>query len=187
MKITSLCFCFCLLLGTTSAFAQMTREAYAPGDKTFQLGVGLGNTSPRYYSYDYYGFGIPLSAALEFGISDYFSVGPYAAYVSSGYRSLGDRYRRSIFSVGAKGSFHYLRLINEPLELGIDETRLDLYLSVYLGAGIYSYSDNISNSSILDFGTVIGGRYMFNEQLGGYTELGYGALAVWTIGVSYRF
>lgn len=179
---------FAMLLTTTFTFAQGGRDAYNPGDKTFQVGVGLGRTG-GYYNYNSinYGFGIPVSAALEFGISEYFSVGPYAAYASYSNRYLGNGFRSSIFSVGAKGSFHYLSLINEPLQLGIDESKLDLYLSVYLGLAFNNYNRYYENVSDLDFGTVLGGRYMVNEQLGVFTEIGYGALAVWTVGVSYRF
>ncbi len=182
---------FAMLLTSTFTFAQGGREAYSQGDKTLQFGVGLGRTGGYYNSGFSYGFGVPLSAALEFGASKYFSVGPYAAFASYSSRfNQRDNFRYSIFSVGAKGSFHYLSLINGPLELGIDESKLDLYISIYLGLAFDKY--NISyfndyNRSYLDFGTVIGGRYMINEQLGAFTEIGYGALAVWTLGLSYRF
>lgn len=179
-------FLFSMLLTTTLTFAQGGRAAYSPGDKTFQAGIGLGSTG-HYYSGFNYGFGVPVSAALEFGVNDYFSVGPYAAFVSYNPRRLGREFNSSTFSVGAKGSFHYLSLINEPLELGIDESKLDLYIAVYLGLAFGNYTRYYDNISYLDLGTVVGGRYMVNEQFGLFTELGYGALAVWTVGVSYRF
>nr|WKN36943.1 hypothetical protein K4G66_31750 [Tunicatimonas sp. TK19036] len=190
-----LCTIFAVLaLLSYSAQAQSTVRvdgggsdlAYEKGTTIFDAGIGFGNAYGGYYAWGGLGGGVPISASLELGLHDYFSVGPYAAFASYSYRYVGSGYRATFFSVGAKGSFHYVPLINDALDLSIDAERVDLYVSVYLGGEFYSDNDdnNYDNRAGADFGTVVGGRYMFNPKIGAYTEIGYAALAVWTIGVT---
>ncbi len=189
-----------ILLAASLTFAQNTvsldpsgDRAYEEGDKIFQVGIGFGRAAGG-YGFGSYGFGLPVLASLEFGLHEYFSVGPYAAFARYNFNYAGARtgLHATYFSVGARGSFHYVPLINDALDLDIDESKIDLYVTALLGLETYSVDyDDIpgasGSTSGLDFGTVIGGRYMFGDNLGVYSELGYGALSVFTIGLSYIF
>jgi hypothetical protein len=163
-------------------------QAYDEGVNIFDVGVGFGNAYGGYgYNWGTRGYGasIPVSASYEIGFHEYFSAGPYVAFATRTF-GIGTEYRQNFFGIGGKGSFHYVRLLNDALDMDIDEDKLDLYLSVYVGAELYSDNDDnrFDNTTDVDFGTVVGGRYMFSDNMGVYTELGYAALAVWTVGLS---
>lgn len=170
--------------------------AYEEGDKIVQVGLGLGRAIGGYNWAYGGGLGISLNGAFEYGIHEYFSVGPYVAFgrYSYGYRIPGlverDRTLTAI-AVGARGSFHYTPLLNEVLDANIDEEKLDLYVSLLLG--LEFFSTNVDNDpvgyspTVFDGGAVLGGRYKFNPRVAVFTELGYAGLSVWTIGASFHF
>ena len=172
--------------------------AYEKGDKIVQVGLGLGRAiGGRGYGWGYSGGGLALNAAFEIGIHEYFSVGPYLAVgrYSLGLSGFGlgrrNDYRLTAIAAGARGSFHYVSLLNEIADTNIDEEKLDLYISVLLGMEFYStnfdeaYINNY-NSTVFDGGALVGGRYKFNPRIAAFTELGYAGLSVWTLGVSFH-
>ena len=191
-----------LLIGslTFSAQAQNTVRvgesggglAYDKGTNFLNVGLGLGRTISRYdYSYAWYGYGglgASLNASFEVGFHEYFSAG---AYGGIGRYGIGNGWSSTAIAAGVRGSFHYVALANEALDLGMNEDKLDLYVTVALGAEIITYNIDdrdfrgfFDNRTSVDFGTILGGRYMLNERFGVFTELGYGALSVWTIGLT---
>lgn len=170
--------------------------AYEKGDKIIQVGLGLGRAiGGGGYGWAYGGgAGLSLNAALELGIHEYFSVGPY---VAAGRYNLGtiaglgrSDYRLTAIAAGVRGSFHYVPLLNEVAGTNIDEEKLDLYVAVLLGLEFYSTNfDNDLiryNSTVFDGGAVLGGRYKFNPRMSVFTELGYAGLSVWTLGISFH-
>jgi len=170
--------------------ATMAQDAYEKGVNYFTAGVGFGTAYNNGYGLGWGtgGRGLPLNAAFELGIHDYISVGPYISYSTFRPGVFGFRsdYRINFFSVGAKGSFHYVSLVNDALDLDIDPEKLDLYVSAYLGAEFFTDNTEIvyDNNANADFGVTVGGRYMFSENLGAYTEVGYAALSVFAVGVT---
>ena len=163
--------------------------AYDKGTNILNIGLGLGRTiSSQNYVWwgGYSGVGASINASYELGIHEYFSVG---AYGGLGRYGIVRGWNVTAIAVGARGSFHYVALANEALDLGINEDKLDLYVSIAFGAEILS--SNIDNDSFLfedrtylDFGTILGGRYLVSDRFGVYSEIGYGALSVWTIGAT---
>lgn len=196
-----LCTLICLsFLFSFSAMAQSTVRvdgggggnlAYEKGDKIFLAGVSFG----------YYGYGLagtrsvslpPLTAALELGIHESFSVGPYVGYASWDYRNLGFNYGWDFLAVGARGSFHYVPLLNEALDLNLDEEKLDFYITLFLGLEFQTYNgpDGVigsANNTRFILGPVVGFKYKFNPRLGAYFEGGRGAFGYGTIGVAIHF
>jgi opacity protein-like surface antigen len=179
-----------MMLGITAQAQDGDRLVYEKGDNIFNAGFGLG-----YYGYGYSYVGrstsFPaLTANYELGIHEYFGVGPYAGYASWNYRSSGFDGGSSIFSVGARGSFHYSSLLNEALDFGIDDTKLDLYVTLIMGMTFFNntgfLADNRYNSSRFDFGPVLGARYYFGKNFGVYVEGGRGALSYLTLGISLK-
>lgn len=171
--------------------------AYEEGDKIVQIGLGLGRAVGG-YGFAYGGLGISVNGAFEYGIHEYFSVGPYAAFGRYSYSygvgipGLAERdYNLTAVAIGARGSFHYTSLLNEALDANIDEEKIDLYVSLLLG--LEFFDTNIDNefldynTLVLDGGAVLGGRYKFNPRVAVFTELGYAGLSVWTIGASFYF
>jgi hypothetical protein len=139
----------CSLLFTGSAFAQ--GGAYQKGDKLFNAGVSFGG-----YNYSYGSLGnrsggfIPVSAALEFGVHESISVGPYVGYASwkysdsnkGAYRDANgnwvdyvytNTWRHSYISLGVRASWHYVPFLNEHLDLGINESKWDFYATLQAG------------------------------------------------------
>lgn len=162
--------------------------AYEEGDKIFLAGISFG----------YYGYGIggsravgipPLTAALEFGIHENFSVGPYVGYASWDYGVFGSDFGFQLFSVGARGSFHYVPLLNEALDLNLDEEKLDFYITLLAGLEFQSYTGELGglgygNGSRFIFGPVLGFKYKFNDKFGVYFEGGRGAFGYGTLGLA---
>jgi len=189
-----------LSLLSLSTFAQSTVRvdggssgnlAYEEGDKIFLAGISFG----------YYGYGLagsrslslpPLTAAFEVGIHEYISVGPYVGYMSWDYRNLGFNYGWDFLAVGARGSFHYVPLINEALDLSLNEEKLDFYITLLLGLEFQTYNGPdgvLSNANSTNFilGPVLGFKYKFNDKFGAYFEGGRGAFGYGTIGVAIHF
>lgn len=166
------------------------QDAYEEGDKIFMAGVSFG-----YYGYGFVGSRAvsipPLTAALEFGIHEYISVGPYVGYASWNYNWTTVDYSWNFLSLGARGSFHYLPLVNDALDLDLDEEKLDFYVTLIAGIEIQSYSGddlgsiyNYGNDTDVVFGPVLGFKYKFNEKVGAYFEGGRGAFGYGTVGVA---
>ncbi|MGB3585231.1 MAG: hypothetical protein WBA23_01765 [Tunicatimonas sp.] len=168
--------------------------AYDKGTNILNIGIGLGRTINRYNNYNRYswygygGIGASLNASYEIGFHEYFSAGVYGGI---GRYGIGNGWSSTAIGAGIRGSFHYVALANEALDLGLNEDKLDLYITVVLGAEVISYNidnrdfqDSFGNRTGVDFGTILGGRYMLNERFGVYSELGYGALSVWTVGLT---
>lgn len=165
--------------------------AYNKGDKIFLVGISFG----------YYGYGIggsraigvpPLTAALELGIHEYFSVGPYAGYASWDYGVFGSDFGFQIFSVGGRGSFHYVPLLNDALDLNLNAEKLDFYVTLILGLDFQSYTGEFAglgfnNETGLVFGPVLGFKYKFNDKFGAYFEGGRGAFGYGTLGLAVHF
>ncbi|MFP4091036.1 MAG: hypothetical protein ACLFUB_03130 [Cyclobacteriaceae bacterium] len=185
-----------------SAFAQSTVRvgssgggdlAYEEGDKIFQAGISFGTYG---YGYNYFydrGFALPLNASLELGLHENFSVGPYVAFARWGFNDI-DNYNFSVFGAGARGSFHYLPLVDEALDLGLDLNKLDFYVTAFLGieSRQWSYPSNFtrdrrSGQTFLRLNAILGFRYKFDDKFGVYFEGGRGAIGYSTLGVSVHF
>ena len=175
--------------------------AYNEGDKIFMAGISFG----------YYGYNLgrgrsvgvpPLTAALELGIHENFSVGPYIGYASWGYNyrdlNINYSYNWSFLAVGARGSFHYVPLLNEALDLSLDEEKLDFYVTLIVGlefrsrtgddnfGGLLGENDNDTDIGF-QLGPVLGFKYKFNDRFGAYFEGGRGAYGYGTLGVAIHF
>ncbi len=182
------------LLSGTSLQAQ-EENAYAEGDKILNVGFSFGNIG--------YGFvgtrsiGIPpLTASLEVGIHEYVSVGGYAGIARWTYDwNTNYNYSWTFLAVGGRATFHYVPLLNEALDMGIDATKFDFYVSAVVGLEFRSWSSSYDDIPGIDydnsvnavFGPFLGWKYMFNPNFGIFIEGGRGALGWGTIGVSAVF
>ena len=161
-------------LATQNAFAQ-----YEKGDKLLNVGIGLNS---------YYGGGVPVGVAFEYGITDEISVGAQIDFSRWSYGYGGYKWSYTFVPVAARGSYHFGKLIN------LNTDKLDLYGGAALGFYISKYSDNSGYSGYYDnaygnkalFGIFAGGRYYFKDNIAGFAEVGYGVSTL-KLGVTFKF
>jgi hypothetical protein len=168
---------------------------YAKGDITASAGISLG-----LIGYGGYGFAgtasgfLPVTANVEYSITDAFAIGAYAGYYGRTYKYSSYKNRWAITSFGARGTYHATPLINDLLDANVPAEKWDLYGTVLLGYEVYSYTwgdrtVNIDgyNSGRFILGPVIGARYFFSPKFGAFLELGRGAYGAASIGISGKF
>lgn len=164
------------------------------------LGAGLGLLGG--YSSGWSGGGYSQSPAInlhfdhamgELGPGTW-GLGGYFGYKTSKYRSryltyYDVDYRYTHIVIGARGTWHY----NE----WHGDSNLDTYGGLMLGFHSSSYKDRTNygryghlntysySGGGLGFGAFLGARYYFSDQIGAYSELGYG-LTFFQLGVAVK-
>lgn len=155
--------------------------------RLFGIGASMG------YRYDYgtsRSLSIPPAMAyFEIGIHEYITAGPFAAFSRWSYPTRS----RSFMSLGARGSFHLSPFFNDLLDGSIDVDKIDFYASMLSGIAFRQYGayDTQPATRFLDdarffIGPVAGVRYYFSDDFAIFSEIGWGALGVLTVGVSFR-
>ena len=170
-------FLFVALIGaliSSAAFGQ----GFKNGSKTLNAGIGIGfatlegtATIP------------PISAGLQVGITDKFSVGGIVCYAGSSYKVGGSyEWKYSYIVIGARGEYHFM----EP------SNKLDLYAGLTLGYNIVSVTQTggtfigySAAASALFLGGHVGARYAVSNSWGGFAELGYG-IGYLTVGAFFK-
>jgi len=169
----------CALIGLSASAQQPT---FLKGDNVANVGVGfLGS----YYGIGAWGGGtkLPLlSVSFEHCIIDNLfneksslGVGGFIGYTHYKYSD----WRLSYIPVGAKGALHYALVDN-----------LDTYAGAFMGYVICNSNDNFVNPSGRFSSTVFAGaRYYFNDAIAAFGEvnLGYSALSLVNLGISFKF
>lgn len=170
------------ILSTMIAVVAMTlstnAQLFDEEAKFFHVGIGVG--SP--YAYSGSDVSIPpVHASAEFAVSEKIGVGGLIGYTASKWEqtyastsgSTSYSWKFSYIIVGARGAYHF-----------IDSDKADVYGGVMLGYNIASATFESTDSDLeqyvsepsvggVAFGGFLGARYMFNEKLGGFAELGY--------------
>jgi hypothetical protein len=151
------------------------------GDKLLNIGVGLSS----YY------YGHPIGLSYEVGITEDISVGGQLDYNSGSYDDYygyNYRYRYSAYYLGARGSYHFNRVLN------INENKIDLYAGLGLGYRSFKWNDSYYGSgygysygSGLFLNYFIGGKYYFTNKVGAFLELGYTGLSSSRVGLAVKF
>jgi hypothetical protein len=168
----------------TNVFAQDSKGfTDVKGMNVLNAGIGLG-------SYGLSGTGgLPLTASFEHGFSKNISAGATVGLIQKKF-AFDWKYTYLLF--GARGSYH----LNEAFKIANPK------VDVYAGAGLfyrrYSFKytgatgedhDDFNFSASggdIDFELHAGGRYLFNNRVGAFAELGYG-ISPLQIGVTLKF
>jgi hypothetical protein len=173
------------LFAQNSLFAQDATGAgfdNVKGMNVLNAGIGLG-------SYGLSGTGgLPLVASFEHGFSKNISAGVSLSFIQQKYAS---SWKYTYVMFGARGSYH----LNEAFKIANPR------VNVYTGAGLFyrryslkttydgpdelGYKLNASGGDI-GFELHAGGRYLFNNSLGAFAELGYG-ISPLQLGVTLKF
>jgi hypothetical protein len=151
------------------------------GDKLLNIGVGLSS----YY------YGNPIGLSYEVGITDDISVGGQFDYNSGrydDYYGYNYRYRYSAYYLGARGSFHFDRVLN------LNQKKVDLYAGLGIGYQSFKWNDSYyGNGYGYNYGSgiflnyFIGGKYYFTNKVGAFLELGYTGLSTSRVGLAVKF
>lgn len=145
------------LLATSFSFAK-AQGTLGKGNTQLNLGVGFS------------GFGLPVRAGLDFGVSRDITIGVQASpYFGSGFTLVG---------IGATADYHFNHLFKLP-------SKWDLYAG--LGVGYYFVASGTTAFSGVGLVGHAGVRYFFTESLGVNLEGGGGSLSGGTIGITYKF
>ncbi len=141
-------------------FAQEAGTGAAPLSKgQNQLNFGLSG----------FGGSLPVYVGVDFAVHNDVTVGPVAAL------DIFDD--RGFLRVGAKGDYHWNRLMGIP-------SNWDFYTGLNAGWRVDTYGEN---DSYLDIGGQIGGRWYWSDRWGLNVELGFSGAVAGGLGVSYKF
>jgi hypothetical protein len=164
---------------TTKVFAQ-SQFNDVNGINVLNAGIGLGT-----YGLNGTG-GVPLAASFEHGFSKNITAGVEAGFV---HRNYVDGWKYTYFIIGARGSYHFNEVLN------VTNPKLD----VYGGAGLlyrhfkvkYGNSEpdgyyGKASSGDMTLDLHAGGRYLFNNSVGAFAEVGYG-ISPLKLGVPLKF
>jgi len=149
-----------LFLAAVFAIASLSMSGQSTEPvRSTQLNFGVGLS----------GWGIPVYAGLDFGVSKNITVGAEVSYRS--YRENWHEYYydHSIFGFSGNGNYHFNSILNIP-------PRWDFYAGLNLGFYVWSspndyYGDHASG---IGLGGQIGGRYFFSQRFGINLEFGGG-------------
>ncbi|MCX2745743.1 hypothetical protein OO013_17810 [Mangrovivirga sp. M17] len=139
-------------------------QGWGPDKGTTQISAGLGTGV----------YGIPVFADVQFGVSEYITLGPRVAFSSRTTYYGNDRYRESYFSLSMVANYHYSKHISAlPSEL-------DLYGGLELGYVAYrdNWNDDLytpEDRSTVMLGIRAGAKWFFTPNFGAMLELGGGA------------
>ncbi|WP_257657821.1 hypothetical protein [Parapedobacter lycopersici] len=173
-----------LILMAVTMVTLANAQPFQKGTTMVNAGVGLGTALGGL------GKARPaISVSLDHGFWEIggpgvISLGGYIGNTGYKYTDPGYTAKWNYIIVGARGAYHYN---------GFELPELDVYGGAMLGYNIVSYSADgggteLSNSygSGLGFSGFLGGRWLFNSNLGAYAELGYG-VSVLSAGLTFKF
>lgn len=178
-----------VVLTGVAGFAQ----SFEKGSSAINLGVGFGNTG--YSDSHYYGNYPSFSVSYEYGIvtvpmgsqmNGVISVGGYMGWSAANYDKNWDNnyYHYNTFIVGVRANYHF-----------IFHNRFDPYAGVWLGGRINGGKWKGNGKHPDDWepaksapaaGAYVGVRWLFNEHVAVYSELGY-LISVVNVGVTFKF
>jgi outer membrane immunogenic protein len=150
-----------IAIGILCMVCQFSYAQYALSKGQAQFNAGLGFSS----------WGLPVYAGFDVGVHRDISVGGELSFRSyhNHYNNGNDkdRYHHSIFGMSGNGNYHFNSLLNIPREW-------DFYAGLNLGFYFWDSDDDYpgAESSGLELGAQVGGRYYFTEKFGLNLEVG---------------
>lgn len=185
-----------------SVFLFFSAPAYAQEQVPFQQGNVLVDAGLTLGVFGYglgtrhlAGFPVPLTASMEYGLTNVVGIGPYAGYLHQKVEYVGGSSSFTTMALGGQLVLHLSGLLKENTDLAFDEEKVDLYVKV-LG-GYERYGERVNGQRIERqflaetgkpvVGAVAGARYMFNPSVGAFAEGGAGIFGWVNLGVSLIF
>jgi hypothetical protein len=184
-----------LLVGLFATMSSANSQSFEKGDVLISPGVGLGMYGVGYGI----GFAVPLTLNVDLGVADYVSVGGYVSHWGNtwDYSQYG-KYKFRSTHVGARGSFHWGKYLEEELDVDFISEKLDLYVTGWLGFNSRKATWVPSNNSILltndlqwenraQVGAQVGARYFPKKNIGFFAEWGGTPTAYSNWGITLKF
>ncbi|MDX2246328.1 MAG: hypothetical protein SF052_06115 [Bacteroidia bacterium] len=163
----------CLIQASSSAYSQ----SFYKNELTISPGIGAIGIITAYNA-------TPIVINAEYGLTRAFSGGGYL-----GFRFLTDptEVKRPALhpAVGARLTAHAFPLINQFTEAGIDDSKMDAYLSLLIGYEFAGSAYPVERPFIYPR-PVVGGRYYLADPVALWFELGLGAFSIVNAGVTFR-
>lgn len=191
-----ICFIlFSLLLFFNFSADAQSKAPFQQGKVLVDAGISMGVFGYGFGTRHAAGFPVPLTAGLEYGLSDVIGIGPYVGYLNQRVEMPGHTSSFTTMALGGQAVFHLSGLLKENTELAIDEEKVDLYIKAIAGYERYGERVNgqrierqfLAESGKPVFGAVAGARYMFNPAVGAFAEGGRGIFGWLNLGVSLVF
>lgn len=168
--------------------------AFQRKDIMINAGVGIWYQHPNhnFSNSSLSGVFLPASLTVEYGLTNWLSVGPcFSIFPQTYYLTEPNsriRFHANDYLLGGRASFHFAPWLEKHLMQWFETEYLDLYFS--LGAGYQStlfYRREFSPETRLNLFSTLGIRYFFFEHFSLFTEVGYGPFEFMKVGVSGRF
>ena len=165
-------FITCMLIGFSTLFNAHAQGPIAVGQFQINAGTGFSNN------------GIPLYIGFDAGVHKDITIGVETSFRTYEHYNNGHGYyyNRNVISFIFNGNYHFNSVMKIP-------DNWDFYVGPSIGFNVYTYSDEYygSNTSGLEIGAQVGGRYYFNDVFGLNLELNANnAYSGGKFGVSFR-
>ena len=172
------------LLSQNNLFAQQSSGfSDVKGVNVLNAGIGIG-------SYGMSGTGgLPITASFEHGFSKNISAGVNLGLV---HKSYADYWKYNYLLIGVRGSYHLgeaLKIANPNVDVYAGAGLLYRRFSVKYGGSdseLDDYYGGQASSGDMTIDLHAGGRYLFNNHLGAFAEVGYG-ISPLQLGLTVKF
>ncbi len=143
-----------VLVATTCSYSQ---GSLPNGSSQFNVGLGLS------------GWGVPIYAGFDFGVSKDITLGGEFSYRSYKENWKNNNYNHNIIGISGNGNYHFNRVLNIA-------PAYDFYAGLNIGFYSWSSPDGYTgdHTSGLGLGAQVGGRYYFGKKAGINLEFGGG-------------
>ncbi len=161
-------------LALSFVFTVNAQNVFNKGSFMFNAGVGGPNN---------FGFIPTLNVSAEFGVIPTGDIGLVSfggltefqlAQYKYGYLPSNENFLR--FYIGPRAIWHVHAFKSDEF---------DVYAGVGAGLRINGKSNNVSATTGVDADVFVGGRWMFAEKMGIFTELGYSGLSFAKFGITF--
>jgi len=170
----------------------LTKSAIPPISLQYEMGLGEGS-----------GLG-DLASAITYGVFVGFTSQNFHRTIESVVTPYEVNKRYTYFWAGIVGSFHFIEVLNNQLDMTLDSKKLDMYVSIKSGLVYQRYTSNYDgdplaidaqngtikiniNEKLFYLAPVIGARYYFTDNIAAFGEIGRANLSYMTVGLTMKF
>lgn len=175
--LITLVFALCFSLTQFETSAQMMKK----GNLMINVGLGFGYVNTTTLN-GHKGLPVGVTGNVEYSIFDEISIGGYLAFTRGSYyyryNQYNGDYHYTAFDIGARGSFHFAKLMR------LSNKKFDPYAGALLGFTNRSVDQGDGDTWVRP-GVFAGARYFFSPSFGAYAEVGYAVHPV-TLGITFR-
>ncbi|MCB0837042.1 MAG: hypothetical protein KDD99_10305 [Bacteroidetes bacterium] len=169
-----------ILLILVSAFSFSSAQSFRQGELAVSPGLGLIGPLGAYNS------PVQLIINAEYGLDDVFGVGGFLGfrYINGSLNGpTGSNAINTAFGLRATG--HFIPGFNKFLDMSIDDSKVDVYITVLTGYEIKNPQYPAIRAFIFPR-PIVGAKYYLTDPLAVWVELGLGAFALFNGGITLR-